>query len=314
MTLLTLGLIRILPDSWALGLGRGFALLVWAISHNWRRTADRNIQLFYHGVSPHPSEDPAWRCRVARASAVSLGYQAIEFMLMGVRPVEHVLKMIVKADGMELLKEKLAKEAARGRGIIIVSLHYGNWELCGACLADRSGVLHAVGKEQRDPFFTRLAFPWRERFGIRNIMAGDKVSSAILRALAAGHMLGLISDQNGGRRGIFAPFGAQRETALLASNAGGAAALSLRTGSPPILCYTRRIAPGKLHCIAGPEVDMTGIPGHDPATGKYTPEALVEAISRINEQIARVIDADPSQWLWGHKRWKTRPQGEPPLY
>jgi KDO2-lipid IV(A) lauroyltransferase len=61
-------------------------------------------------------------------------------------------------------------------------------------------------------------------------------------------------------------------------------------------------------------VDLSGIEGHDPASGRYTEAALTEAISRINEAIAKVIETDPTQWLWGHRRWKTRPPGEPPLY
>jgi lauroyl/myristoyl acyltransferase len=81
-----------------------------------------------------------------------------------------------------------------------------------------------------------------------------------------------------------------------------------------MLAYAVRLAPGCLRLIAGPQISLAGIKGHDTASGRFSEAALAEAITRINKAIADVVAAHPEQWLWGHKRWKTRPPGEPPLY
>lgn len=306
-------LARRLPASSAYRLGAFLAGLAWALQPRWRRTARRNMELLWHGDPDSQSKDPRWYARMGKLAAVNLGYEVIEFIRMGTGPVEKGLAMVTATEGLDELRAVLNEAQSSGRGVILVGLHLGNWELCGAYLASRVGPTYAVGKEQRDSFFTELAFPWRERYGIRTILAGDRLNSAILRALKEGAMLGLISDQNGGRRGVFAPFGAG-SSPLPASSTPGAAALALRTGCPLMLAYTVRLSPGKLKLVVGPLISQAGIEGHNSATGKFSDAALVEAISRINSAVAKVVAAHPEQWLWGHKRWKTRPSGEAPLY
>lgn len=302
-----------LPARLAFSMGGSLAALAWAIQPRWRRTARRNMELLWHGDPDPPSKDPRWCARMGKLAAVNLGYEVIEFMRMGTRPVEEGLGMVVETEGLETLRQMLAAAKTNGSGVILMGMHIGNWELSGAYLASRVGTIYAVGKIQRDSFFTDYAFRWRERYGMRALKAGDRASSGILRPLKEGAMLGLISDQNGGRRGLFAPFGAGARP-LQASSVPGAAALTLRTGCPVLPAYTVRLAPGRLKFIAGPPVDMKGIAGHDPQSGRYSDAALIEAISRINTATARIVAAHPDQWLWGHKRWKTRPPGEPSLY
>jgi Kdo2-lipid IVA lauroyltransferase/acyltransferase len=297
-TMLVIGLVRLLPEQRALGMGRALALLVWWLFPRWRSTSQRNLELFY---APMPAQDrpsvSAMRS-IGRQAAINLGYHVIEFIRMGCLPVEQALQMVVEEEGVDYYHAALEQ----GKGAIGLAMHYGNWEMSGAYTTYRVKPVYAVGKEQRDDFFTRIVFPWRSHFGIRNIYAGDKVNSAILRALKENTVLGLLADQNGGQRGTFAPF-----CGIPASTVQGPAALALKTGAPILLTYCQRISPGRLRYIVKPPLDMTNLPNNREA-------AIMEVLSRMNAAYEAAIKEDPTQWLWGHKRWKTRPPGEPLLY
>lgn len=286
-------LVRILPERAAYGLGAGLAGLLWWLLPRWRQTAVRNLELVFG-----EDYDPLERLRIGHQAARHLGWYAIEFIRMGHVPVERTLAMISEVEGVGHVRSALEQ----GRGAMCLSMHYGNWDLCGAYLTQSIRTLHAVGKPQRDEFFSRLAFPWRAHLGIVNIMSGTRMNSAILRVLKDNNVLGLVADQNGGSTGVFAPF-----AGIPASTVPGPAALALKFGCPLVVCYTRRLAPGKHRWVAKPALDMAGLPAdHD--------EAMVEVLTRINNAYVEVIREDPSQWLLGHKRFKTRPAGEPWLY
>jgi KDO2-lipid IV(A) lauroyltransferase len=286
-------LVRKLPRRSGLAFGGWLAGIVWIVMPRWRATSLRNLELFF-GDSLNRRE----RASIGRRAAINLGYHVVEFIQLGFLPVDDALDMVEISEGEEHLRQALEK----GRGVIGLAMHYGNWELSGSYLSKRIHPLYAVGKEQRDDFFTRLAFPWRARYDIRNIMAGDKVNSAIIKALRGNFVLGLLADQNGGKNGTFAPF-----AGIEASTVSGPAALALKFGAPLIVVYCRRLCPGRFKFVVEPPLDIDGLPEDKEA-------AIRELLTRINAAYEKVIRADPTQWLWGHKRWKTRPAGEPPLY
>lgn len=298
ITWIVIGLARILPEHTTYRLGRSLALLTWNCFPRWRRTSQRNLELFYESMPEAQRPTPAEMRAIARQAAVNLGYHTMEFIRMGRLPVAQALQMVVEEQGIEHYFDALKL----GRGVIGLAMHYGNWEMSGCYLSQRVKPVHAVGKEQRDDFFTRIVFPWRTKYGVRNIYAGDKVNSAILRALKDNHILGLLADQNGGQRGTFAPF-----CGRLASTVQGPAALALKTGAPILLTLCVRLGPGRLRFVVKPPLDVSNLP-------EDKQQALLELMARMNATYEAVIREDPTQWLWGHKRWKTRPPGEPGLY
>ncbi|MCC7477646.1 lysophospholipid acyltransferase family protein [bacterium] len=305
LTYLLLALVRILPEQAAYGIGRNLALLAWWTMPNWRRNCDKNMRLFFRNDPLGQPEAAAQRRDFARRAAINLGYTVIEFMRLGLLEKEKGLAMIVEDDGSTVMREAMEEARRRGTGVIALSMHYGNWEAIGAFISSNIGTLYAVGKQQSDDFFTNLAFPWRSKYGIKNIYSGPKANAGILRALAEGSILGLLADQNGGRAGTFAPF-----AGIMSSTPAGPGALALRTGCPLVLCYCDRIGPGRLRFKARLAFEINeaaGLPEDKDA-------ALVEVLTRMNRVLEQVIRDDPSQWLWGPKRWKTRPPGEPSLY
>jgi Kdo2-lipid IVA lauroyltransferase/acyltransferase len=290
--------VRRLPQHRALGFGRALGLLGWSVSWPWRKTALRNMELFYSHTPAAERPQRRELLRIGRDAAVSLGYYIIELIRLGNLPLEDSLAMVVETEGLEHVHAAL--EA--GSGLIALGMHYGSWDVCGAYLSTRIKTLYATSKPQRDDYFTRLISPWRERSNVQLINPLDKFNSVTLRVLRDNDILGLVADINGGSTGIFAPF-----CGIPASTVAGPAALALKTGAPMMVMLCRRLGPGRLRFIVKPPVDMTGLPADRHS-------ALLEAAARVNAAYEACIREDPTQWLWGHKRWKTRPPGEPGLY
>jgi KDO2-lipid IV(A) lauroyltransferase len=292
-----LGLIRILPEQAAFGLARVLAVVAWWCQPKWRRMVDRNLQIFYRDEPLGQPKARRERARLGLKSAIHFGYHTFEFARMGFIPIEKALAMVVEIEGLEHMQAALAE----GHGVIGLGLHYSNWELCGIYMAQRVAPVYGLGK-LRDQLITRLLFARRERFGMRNIDAGVKMQGAILRALKEGSIFGILIDQSGGESGVYVPF-----AGTLANTGPGPAALALKTGAPILIVHTRRIRPGHVKLIIRPPLDMNGLP-----TEKHA--AISEILTRINRAYEEVIREDPTQWLWGYKRWQDRPPGEPPLY
>lgn len=292
-TRLIIWLVRVLPTSAGYAMGKNLAAVAWVVIPNWRKTASRNMEIMF-GDKYTQKE----RLVIGRKAAINLGYHVIEFIRQGFLPIEEALEMVVESEGVENFHQALKP----GRGVVTLSMHYGNWEICAAYINQRVHQLNAVGKEQRDNFFTNIAFPWRAKFGVKNIMSGNKANSAIIRALRDNCLLGLVADQNGGKSGVFVDF-----AGTLASTVPGPAALALKFNAPIVITYCRRIAPGQLKFYALPALELDNLPEGRKA-------AQLEVLRRINRAYEQIITEDPTQWLWGHKRWKTRPPGEPWLY
>ncbi|MEP0814173.1 MAG: hypothetical protein HRF49_05850 [bacterium] len=300
---LAIFLVCLVPERAAYAFARGVAALAGAVLAGHVRIGKANVALVLG------TESGAERARIVRASLVNLAYTMIEFIRMGKYPGERVKEMIVEERGGGIAE--LRRLLEDGKGLIGLGMHLGNWELSGAYIALSGLPMYAVGKEQRDPYFTNLAFPWRERHGIVNIFSGAKLNPNIVRALKNNCVLGLLADQNGGKTGIFAPF-----CGIEASNVAGPAALHLKFGSPLVPIVAWRISPGKLVFEVGRPVETGDVlaDAASPNPSLSHEERLREVTRRVNLAYEKLVREHPEQWLWIHKRFKTRPPGEPDVY
>jgi Kdo2-lipid IVA lauroyltransferase/acyltransferase len=302
--LFSIAFIRILPIACALALVRGIARIFPLIQPYQMRGARRSVKLALKIESQKEIE------RIVRESLLHLGYTVVEFIKMGYSTSDYVKSMCVEERGGGV--EKVRSYLERGKGLIGLGMHLGNWEMSGAYIAVNGITIYAVGKPQRDDFFSKLAFPWRERHGIINIYkASGKIDMKIVRALKSNSVLALISDQNGGHDGVFAPmFGIESSTIE------GSAALHLKFHSPLVPVVAWRIAPGKLVLEVFDEIDTADILlDQNSPTPRWTHEERArEVLTRINAAYERIIREHPEQWLWIHRRFKTRPEGEPDRY
>ncbi len=195
--------------------------------------------------------------------------------------------------GFEVVEEA----ASRGDGLIVVTGHFGNWEMGGASIAARGIPMDVIAQRQRNPLFDADLTANRSRLGMRVIERGQ-APKGILRALRAGRAAGIVVDQNVRRGGVFVDFFGRP-----ASTARGTALFSLRTGAPLFVGVARRLPgfPQRYRCtFQSVEFEPTGDMERDVLL-------LTEAHTRYLEGQVREF---PEQYFWQHRRWKTRPVGE----
>lgn len=191
--------------------------------------------------------------------------------------------------------ENFTTAHARGRGVLIATAHLGNWELSAFAHALMTAPMHVVVRHLDNPRVDALVQRYRALSGNRIIL--KKQARDILRALSAGDAVGVLIDQNVvPAEGVFIDFFGMKACAH-----AGFAKLAYHTGAPVVPGFAlwsdaeRRYV---LHFY--PEIPMTG--------------DVTADTQRIHSHLESVIREYPDQWLWVHRRWKTRPPGEPPLY
>jgi KDO2-lipid IV(A) lauroyltransferase len=194
----------------------------------------------------------------------------------------------IKVEGTRYLDEALEE----GRGAVLVTGHYGSWELMGRVLVMMGyPITFAVGV-QRNPLVQNLMNNLRREAGIDLVEAASTLSLA--RAVRANRFVAMLSDQDAGPEGVFVDF-----MGAPASTPQGAARLALLTGAPVITGFIMRERAGRHRITLEPPIRP------DPSMPRE------EAVTRITQRYTGTIEAyvkkRPDHWLWGHRRWKTRP-------
>lgn len=215
--------------------------------------------------------------------------------------------MLARISGRELLERidddgltrLLGKLTAEGRGVVLIGCHYGNWEWSSAAMGALGLEGGAIGRPLDNPRLNEHVKWCRERLGFKLF---DK-RGAIRRGLAAlrkGQVLGLLFDQDAGPGGVMSPF-----LGKPASTMAIPVELAMRAGSPLVVAALRRLPGGDARFVVryGP-APLRPDPGADPETET---KRLVDG---LNAELGRIILEEPDQWLWIHRRWKTRRCGE----
>ncbi len=196
-------------------------------------------------------------------------------------------------DGLEHLQAALARK----KGAIIVSGHFGLWELIPPWLALHGFGVTTVVRRQNNPFVDAWFEDMRQRHGARTTDSGYGIRE-ILKSLRQGNILALMIDQDNGKQGIFVKFFRR-----WASAPTGPAQISLKTGAPivPIAIFPDY---GHKHLIkVWPPVFPDGY-----ANDAVGQQQLTARFTAILEEIIR---RQPENWFWLHRRWKTQPADAP---
>jgi len=197
---------------------------------------------------------------------------------------------IVQAEGVDYLDSAYK----RRKGVIILTGHIGNFEFLAAYLSLKGYKLSVIGRELYDPRLNKLLIKNRESVGLENISSSEDVKKMI-RVLKKGRALGVLVDQDSTRvKGIFVNF-----LGIPARTPVGPAFLHLKLGSPIVPLAILRNKNEKYKIIVKPalELEPTGDKDKDI-------KDLTQRYTRILEEIIR---DHPCQWVWMHKRWKTKP-------
>lgn len=283
----------LLPRGAAVAAGRGAGRMAYALAGGLRRTGLRNLELAFPELSPVERE------RILRGSFLSLGRQLGEVSQFP-RATPERLREAVEYDAEDVKLLDVARE--RGRGVIFLTGHLGAWELLCFAHSVFYSPLSFLVRPIDNPRVEELVEGLRTRFGNQPI---DKKNAArrAMKLLREGGTLGVLADLNSQEReGVFVPFFGH-----LACTTAGVATLALRTDATVIPCFApwdeRR---GKFVFRGGPVIELV-------RTGDHARDIEVNT-ARFTAAIESYIRRFPDQWLWIHKRWKTRPAGEPDLY
>ncbi len=282
-----LGLLaRVLPFAWTSAIGAGVGRLAFHVLGRRRRIAIENIT---RALGPEVDGMPARR--LALRSFIQIGRSFLEFLALprlGPRGILERVELI----GFDPLLER----ARQGRGAVMLTAHYGNWELLGAAVRASGGpvryILPPQSNEGSDAYFDRI----RAGLGIDAVKIGFGMRGA-LKALRSGTFLGMLPDQDARKVGIHVPFFGRP-----ASTHTGPARLAYRSGCPIGIGLIER-EPG-----ARFRARLVSILTADPTLEE---SREVERLTRaINETIEAGVRRRPDHWYWLHRRWKTPPPSE----
>jgi KDO2-lipid IV(A) lauroyltransferase len=246
-----------------------------------------------HLAACFPERNAAERAELARQTYEHLGRVGMETILMSRLGRDSVGDLLERVDGWDAVER--ARE--RGKGIVLVAAHLGNWELLGAFLVHVGIPVAAVAKRQINPLSDAFVNRTRRRLGI-DVVYDDEAVRKLPRMLRDGYALGLLSDQAGLGAATHVPFFGRP-----ARTPRGASVFSLRFGAPMLYVLAARQPSGKfiLHIE---EVEVT-------RTSDL--EADVEATTvRFTAVIEKWVRRYPGQYLWAHRRWKRQPENTPP--
>jgi KDO2-lipid IV(A) lauroyltransferase len=282
-----------LPLAVALRLGALVGTLVYLLSWPHRRIGMRNLSIAF------PERSLAERRRILRHSLQNLGRTAVEFVRLPQLSDEQLREM-VRFEDEAWWAEAITRE--RPTGALILSGHFGNWELLVYAHGRRGHPVSMVHRGIANPLIDRWLNEVRGRAGTK-LVRKARAAAGVLRAMKHGDLLVLPFDQNSTRGlAVFVPF-----FGLAASTNSGIARIALRSGAPVVPAFiVREGNTGKhvVHVLPIMEAEHSGDFERDVVYN-------TERFSRVFEDMVRRY---PEQWLWVHRRWKTRPPGEARFY
>ena len=281
-----LDVVSALPLEVAADFGRALGGLCFHLLGKQRRLALDGLARAF------PGWGEAQRREVAAACFRHLGQAAFE--LACVRQLDREAHRLVEWPAAD---RAVVDEAMReGRGIVFVTGHVGNWELLARTVGRAGYPCQTIAKETTDARTTALLERFRARGRVRTIWRGaEGAARAMLRALRGGELLGLLIDQDTRVQSLFVPFFGE-----LASTPRAAADLALRTGAAVLAGYCHRVGDETRYRLSMRRIHMPA-PTGDRETDARALTALLTA------DIERAIREAPAQWVWMHRRWKTRP-------
>ena len=288
---LVFGGLRLLPRRAAVWLGRRLGSIGYLTMGRLRRTGHRNLSIAF------PEMTEAEQERILRGCFDSLGRMLGEFSQFSSITPER-LQQLVECEGFEHLRAA----HSRGRGVILFTAHLGAWELTSFGLAALGHPLSFMVRRLDNDLIETMIDDVRKRFGNRTLDK-NSVSRQALRELNEGGRLGMLPDVNMlAREGVFVDF-----FGTPASTTSMLAKLALRTGAAVVPIYAPWDEQRQKYVL------LMEAPLEIEHTGDQT-EDVRRLTAAFMGSIENTVRRYPEQWLWIHRRWKTRPPGEPELY
>lgn len=283
--------LAILPRKLRFQVANLFAHFGYRLAKRLRRVANRNLEM----ALPDLSADQ--RDTIIRGIFRNFGRLLAEFSYFPYFTPQNIDKAVIYEGLDNFLEAK-----ARGKGVLFLTGHVGAWELSSFSHAVYGHPHNILVRNIDNPKIDKLVHYYRT---CRGNVAIDKNNSvrAILQALRRGEAVGILIDLNTVRnQGVFVDF-----FGIDACSTTGLATLALRTGAavvPGFLIWDEKLGKHRLHFEPALEIIDTGDQKAD----------IHSNTAQFNKVIEKFARRYPDQWLWVHRRWKTRPEGDPELY
>lgn len=281
----------VLPRGVARAVGATVGALAFRVLGRLREVGRKNLRLAYPDL---PEEE---RERILRTEYRNLGWQMAEFCKMSGYTRESAGRFI-RYQGLD----NYLNARARGKGVLVLTGHLGAWELSSFYHSLMGMPMGMVIRRLDNPLVDTFVNRIRCRYGNR-VMHKDDFARGLIGAMRAGETVGILMDTNmTPPQGVFVPF-----FGVEACTASGMARIAARTGAA--------VVPGFLLWEETEQryVLRFGEPLPVESTGESERDALVNT-AVFTRAIEDVIRRYPEQWLWMHRRWKTRPPGEAGIY
>jgi KDO2-lipid IV(A) lauroyltransferase len=284
-------LFGLLPRPLSRALAIFLSQIVYLLHARLRRVGMRNLALAF------PEKSEKERARILRGEFKSLGRELAELCQFPRYTLENVDRVVVY-DGLENYENAYA----RRKGVLFLTAHFGGWELSAFVHSLHGHRMHVVMRPMDNPYLDCMLQGYRTMHGNKTVNKDDFVRG-LLAAMKAGEVVGILMDTNmTPPQGIFVNF-----FGIPACTASGIARIALRTDAavvPTFTIWDESLGKYRLRFDPALELIRSGDQEADIA-------ANTQLFTKVIEDYVRQY---PDQWLWVHRRWKTRPEGEPPLY
>jgi Kdo2-lipid IVA lauroyltransferase/acyltransferase len=280
-----------LPRPLARAKGISLAWTVYLLHPRLRRVGMRNLAMAL------PEKNRRERARILRGVFTSLGRQLAEVCLFPKYTRENVSKVVVY-DGFE----NFERAFAGGKGVLFLTAHLGGWEISSFAHSLYGHPLHIVMRSLDNSYLDGLMRRYRTMHGNTTVDKDDFVRG-LLSAMKAGETVGILMDTNmTPPQGVFVNF-----FGIPACTASGMARIALRTDAAVVPAFTIWDSVLRKYRLRfDPAVKLVRT-GNDE-------EDVVANTALFTKIIEDYVRRYPDQWLWVHRRWKTRPEGEAGLY
>ncbi len=280
-----------LPRRLSLAVGRAIGALAYIGLKRLRGVGRKNLQIAFPDLSPEARE------HILRGVYRNLGLQIAEFCQMP--------SLTVQSAGKLIRYEGLSNYTAandRGNGVLVLTGHLGFWELSSFFHSLMGYPMRMIIRRLDNPLIDALVNRIRCLHG-NKVLHKDDFARGLLTEMRAGRTVGILMDTNmTPPQGVFVPF-----FAVQACTASGLARVAQKTGAavlPGFLLWESSEQRYVLHF--GREIELV-------VTGGSDSDALVNT-ARFTAILEQYVRRYPEQWLWMHRRWKTRPPGESGFY
>jgi KDO2-lipid IV(A) lauroyltransferase len=278
-------IVKVLPASCLYAFAKNIAALAYIFAKKQKKIALDSLSVAF-GKEKSAQEIE----KIAKDCFTYIAKSAVELMFFFDKPL--ALKNLVQIQG----KENLDQALEQGRGVILVSAHFGNFPLLLGRLAVEGYKAGGIMKPMHDARMEKIFLKKREKFGVRTIYSQPRNAcvNSTINALRNNELVFIPIDQNFGTNGVFVDFFGEK-----AATATGPVILAQRTKAALIPCFILR-QPNDHHTIIfEPELELE--------EGRDAQDVILVNIQKLTDIIESYIRKYPAEWGWIHRRWKSKP-------